>query len=266
MYLTKKQLRKIWTLTGTYIVIGVMALLLFLALGAYGEDATLLILGLLMILLSPVVYKCGRYGEGRAKLINKGKKLMLQQLRPAEFLRIYEETRDNPDNVVAEPTFDVLQMVLLAYDTLGKADEAFDTRNLMMMVMPDKKRQLAKVLHASLLYGCGRTEEAEALYTELLNTKLDAVTTVVMNALTNADRAMARGDFATAEAYFTRILTHSFPKPNPLTVVQAHFHLATICLKTDRVEEAGPHLDYCIQNGGETIFRTESQALQETLL
>ena len=265
MYLTNKQRRKIRLLTGAYIAIGAISLLAFIVFGPYNEDLTLLILGLLMLLLSPVIYKVGRYGEGQAKLINKGNKLVLGQLRPAEFLQIYEETRNNPDNVVAEPKFDVLQMVLLAYDVLGKTEEALDTLALMATVVPEKKRHLLKGLQASLLYANGKVEQAEKLYTELLNTKLDIMAAAVMNALTNADRAMARGDFATAEAYFNRTLTQAFPKPNPLGVVQTHFNLATIYLKTDRTEEAKTHLDYCIAHGGETFFQSQAQTLRNHL-
>ncbi len=264
MYLTKKQLVKIWAITGLYIAIGIVSLAFFFAFLPYSE-AALLIIGLLMLLLSPIIYKVGRYGEGQAKLISKGNKLVLQQLRPAELLRIYEEARNNPDNVVAEPKFDVLQMVLLAYDVLGKTEEALDTLALMATVVPEKKRHLLKGLQASLLYANGKVEEAEKLYTELLNTKLDIMAAAVMNALTNADRAVARGDFATAEAYFNRTLAQTFPKPNPLGVVQTHFNLATIYLTTDRTEEAKTHLDYCIAHGGETFFQSQSQTLRNNL-
>lgn len=260
MYLTRKQLGIIWAITGVYMAIGMVSLAFFFLFLPYSE-IPLLIIGLLMPLLSIAVYKWGRFALGKGRLLSKGNKLLNHQLRSAECLRLYEKVRDNPDNVVAEPDVDVLNLVAVAYVSLQQIDNALDVLDLMMTVAPEKKRPLIKILRASLLYTNGDLNEAEVLYTELANSRLDAMAAFVFNALKDGDRALATGDFVTAEGYFNRLITQQFPKPTPLMLVESHFDLATLYMKTDRMAEAKPHLAYCAKNGGETAFRTEAEKL-----
>ncbi|MBR5773899.1 MAG: hypothetical protein IKY44_03505 [Clostridia bacterium] len=263
MFLTKKALRKIKRLVGFYIGIGIFCIVIAVLFACLkidsGIDKSMVLIGAFALLFGVLFRKIGRYAEGKAKLINHANKLVHNELRPAEFIRLYEQARDCPDNVVSEPDFDVLRLLVLAYDALGETEQVLDTLEQILAIAPAGMRPMAIILKASVLYEMGSTEEAEALYAEVVNMELNFVTRPVMEALVKLDRAMALGDFVTAEAYCRQSLQRkSFPKNTPLSILYTNFNLAKICLKTNRPEEAREYLQYCIENGGETAIKSKA--------
>jgi tetratricopeptide (TPR) repeat protein len=250
MFLNKKALTKIWLITGAYIAVAALCFFLGILCAVLEVDYILdFVLGGLCLAASPLIYKYGCYAEGKGKLIAKGNKFILHQLRPAEFIRLYEEKRNDPGNVVSKPDFEVLQMLAIAYDATGDTVRTLETTELMVAAAPKKKLNRAKLAKCSLLFSLGHFEEAEAIYSDVANSKLDMISKYLADVTMKSDRALALGDLTTAEAYFRQALAR---KSTPLSALYSHYHLATICYRTNGIEEAEVHRSYCIENGGET--------------
>ena len=259
MFLNKKALTKIWLLVGAYLVLASFCFLTAIVFAIFELGYTgHIILGCLCLVLAPLSYKIGRYAEGKGKLINKGNQLVSHQLRPAEFIHLYEEKRNDPSNVVSKPDYDVLQLLLTAYDVLGDCASAMETIEQMITIAPAKKINIAKLLKVSLLFDAGRFDEAEGIYRDVLSKNLDMMSKALADAVMKSDRALALGDDTTAESFFRQSLTQKFPKPTPLSTLSAHYHLAGICYRTNRIEEAEEHRNYCIQKGGETVIQQKA--------
>lgn len=224
--------------------------ILFAFLGIEGNFH--IIVGCFCLGAAPLFYAWGRYAEGKGKLLNKANQLIFHTLKPAEYIKLYEQKRDDPTNVIARPDYQVLQMLVAAYDALEEHDQALSTMDQALAVAPTKHRNRALITKCALLFNYGRFEEAEALYRELSTKELDVMSKTLMDAVIKSDRAMLLGDDTTAEAYYRQSMTRSFPKPTPLSLLYGHYHLARICERTGRHEEALEHLNYCIENGGET--------------
>lgn len=250
MFLNKKSLIKIWLLVGSYLALAVICFLIAIFFAVLEIESKFhIIVGCFCLAAAPLFYAFGRYAEGTGKLLSKGNKLVSQQLRPAEFVRLYEEKRSDPSNVVSKPDFAVLQLLVTAYDALGETDRALETAEQILAISSKKKFARAKLLKCSLLFSIGRSEEAEVIYRDVLNGKLDMMTKYLSDMVMKSDRALALGDDTTAEAYSRQVLKQ---KSSPLSMLYAHYHLARICYRTNRRSEAETHRSYCIKNGGET--------------
>lgn len=253
MFLTKKSLIKIWLLVGADLLIAAFAFLAAIVFALQEiEYLTLVVIGCLCLVLALLSYQSGRYAEGKGKLIAKANKLILQKLKPAEFILLYEEALHNPDNQVSRPDSDVLQLLLTAYDSLGDTEKAFETVEQLLAIAPEKKRNIAKLLKSALLFSASRFDEAESIYREVINENMDIITKNLADTVMKTDRAMFLGDYTTAESYYRQTLTQKYCPATPLYKLSAHYSLAKICYKTDRQEEAEEHRKYCIENGGET--------------
>lgn len=266
MFLTKKALVKIWVKVGAYIALGVLVFCMPLAHTALRPDSVkYVIFGSIVLLLALLFYKWGRFSEGKGKLLNKGRKLIYFEMRPAEFIRLYNEARDCPSNIVSEPDFDVLTMLGAAYDALDDEEHELEILEQMSRIDFKNKEIRVKILKASVLFDKGRKEEAEEIYVEVLRGKKDAFTTAQLDAVTKCDRALAMGDYAVAEEYCKEQLIRPFPKPTPYEDLIHHFKLAEIYCKTDRCDEAKQHLNYCIENGKELPIVNKARAMLEKL-
>ena len=261
MFLTRKALRKIRLIVGAFCV---EALVCFIVFGVFTylevESIALAIIGIICLFLAVSFRAIGRYAEGKAKLLANGNKLVLYELRPQIFIQMYNEARDCPDNVISKPDYDVLRVLAAAYDSCGDSNGALEAIEQMILVAKENQKPHAKLLKAAELFDMGKTDEANQLYSEVTNGKMDAMAKMIADIVMKSDRAMAMGDFAVAEAYFKNRLTKkSLPKPNPLEVLTNHFALAELYCKTERSEQAKPHLEYCIKNGGETNIKTKAE-------
>ncbi len=265
MFLTKKALIKIWLVTGVFLALALLSFWAFSVFSQFFESGILLHLGVFCLSFAPLAYFSGRYTEGKGKLINRGRKLVTQQLRPAEFIRLYMEKRDCPDNVVAKPDYEVLQALVGAYDAAGDKPGALEAAEQMLAAAPERKKPIAKLTKAAILFGLGRMEEAEQLYHQTRGEKMDLLATALADTILKGTRAMAYSDYTTAELHFKQELARTFPKPSPLDRVGANFALALICRNTGRQEEARQYLRYCIEHGGETGMQSAAVDLWNEL-
>ena len=266
MFLTRKARNSINWLTIAYCVLGVLLLLLAgfdALLGAVSWE--LVCIGILAIAFGFLLRPIMRYSLGTNKLLMRANKLVYHQLRPGEFIRLYIQKRDCPDNVVAKPDFNVLNQLAVAYDALDDTAHVQETLDQMLSIAPEKKKAYAMLLKAGMLYGKGQKEEAEQLYREAQNGKLDFMTKATADVVLKTDRAMALGDYATAEAYFKQMLAQSFPKHPPLSVLIAHYNLGKIYALTNHPEKAKEHVNYCLENGGETAIKAKTAEILDFL-
>ena len=149
--------------------------------------------------------------------------------------------------------------MLTAYSALGDKENELKTVDELYSFAPAEKKTLAKLCKCSVLYGCGRTEEAEEIIKQIQSEKLDMMSKSFLDLLLNTDRAMALGDYNAAELCYRQKLQTKFPKPTPLALVVFHLELAEICYKTDRIEEAKEHYIYCVENGGRTVYKAKAK-------
>ncbi len=101
MFLTKKSFRKILIMAICYFVLGTACLtfaILFTNMGIDG--AFLFALAVIVYVLNVIMIFCGRYVEGKGKLINLGNKLVRNELKPAEFIKHYELLKNTDDLII----------------------------------------------------------------------------------------------------------------------------------------------------------------------
>ena len=263
--MTKKGLWKVIIMVGCYFILGSICVALGILCLFLQLDSRSLLVGLICYLCCPLIFFWGRYGEGKAKLIRLASKLLRVELRPAEFIARYEALRNNTELVICKPSLDVLQLVLAAHDSLDNREAALATVDEMIAVAGEKKKAFAKLLKADLLYSHGRVEEAEALFTEARAGKLDMMSQGLADAIMKSDRALALGDYKTAELYNLQMLSRTFPKPDNLNKVVLHIQLGKVYEKLQDTEKAVNHYRYCAEHGGETAMKAEAKAALERL-
>lgn len=257
MFLTKKGFKKILVLGILYFVLGTVTIslsVLFMTLGISGIP--LLMLGVLVYVLCVLVVLWGLYAEGKAKWINLSNKLVRSELKPAEFLKKYEELKGSNDLVIKKPSYDVLMHVAVAYDCLDEREKALAVLEEMVDVAPEKKKSYALLVKTSFLFGYGETEEAEKLFNELQASKLGMMERSLADAILKSDRAMAMGDYKVAEAHNLKLLDQRFPPLDKLSVLVVHNSLAKVYEKMNDCENAVIHYQYCKDNGGKTAVRS----------
>ena len=256
MFLTKKGFRKILIMAIAYFIVGslcIAAWFVFNNLGIY--ENFLLILGIATYLIGVLIIAWGRYAEGEGKLINLGNKLVRVDLKPAEFIEHYEMLKNADDLVIKKPSVDVLRVVSLAYDLLDDRENALATANEMIDIASDKKKNLAKLLKSSLLFSYGETEEAETLFNKIQKQKLNITCSGLADVILKSDRAIAMGDYKTAEVFFLNTLERSFPNPDILDKLICHYQLGEIYAKLQDNDKAIEHYEYCASFGGETAIQ-----------
>lgn len=256
MFLTKKSILKIVIMAIGYFLIGSFAIATWFVFNSIGfYEKFLLILGIITYLLGVLFVFCGRYAEGKGKLINLGTKLVRNQLKPAEFIKHYQSIKNSDDLVVNKPSLDVLQLIIVAYDSLNDKENALATADEMINVSSDKKKNFSKLIKTSLLFDYGKTQEAEALFNEVQSEKLDFMCTGLVDTILKSDRAKAMADYKTAEAYNLKLLERSFPKLDNLGKLVVHYQLGEVYEKLQENEKAVAHYQYCVNFGGETEIK-----------
>ncbi len=260
MFLTRKALKKIKLLVGVYCGLGAFCLIMSIVFVCLNmEIKFLIILGVLALFLGFVFNKFGRYAEGKGKLLNLGNKLVLHQLRPAEFVRLYEQARDCPDNVVSLPDFDVLKMLATAYDAMGEVDLMLEVLEQMLTISDGSRQAQAKLLKSSVLFDMGKIEEAEKLYSEVLNSKMGVITKSMLDDVMQMERAIALEDFTTAEAKLKTSIANPRYSKIPLSALYLHMDLGRVYCKTNHLVEAKECFEYCIENSGETSVKASAE-------
>lgn len=256
MFLTKKGFRKILILVICYFSLGsifVFASILFNSIGF--SDKFLLVLGLILYLLCILMFFWGRYAEGKGLIINLGNKLVRNELKPAEFIEYYENLKNSKDLVVNKPSLEVLQLVVVAYDSLDNKEKAITTADEIIKTVKNKRRNFAKLIKVSLLYSYDRIDEAEALFNEVQRQKIDFACINLVDTILKSDRAMVMGDYKTVEINSLKMLERSFPKLDNLGKLAVNYRLGEVYEKLQDKEKAIFHYQYCVNFGGETAIR-----------
>lgn len=261
MFLTKKSLLKIIIFAIFLSVLG--SICIFLSVGTY--DLFGFVVGTLCLVLGVLYIFRGRYVEGKLRPECKAVVLVRKELRPADFLSEYELLRNSNDLVVNKPSFEMLHYAMAAYSSLHQTEKVFETVEEIIAIAPEKKKAHANLLKVSLLYDCGRTEEADKLFEETHELKLDIMAKALSDGIINAERAVAKGDYKLAELYYLKSLECTFPKPDNLSKLSYHYELAKIYEKMQENEKAIPHYQYCAENGGQTAMRESAKAALERL-
>ncbi len=267
MFLTKENFRRIRKRILGYFLLGS----LMIALGiwtAMVESATVIpfIGGGIIYALCPLVFLWGKDVEGKINLINLGRELVREDLSPAIFLREYYALRKSPDLVVCQPSVEVLEFVAVAHECLNEREKVLETVEEMLSVAPQKKRSLVKLVKCSFLFSYGRTEEAEALFFEAQREKPNAVCRLMIDNIWKSDRAIAMGDYKTAEQHLLGQLSKAFPELDNLGKLVTHFSLGVVYEKLAENEKAAEHYRYCAENGGETAIKESAITALERIL
>lgn len=256
MFLTKNGFRKILIMAIVYFLVGSLSIAVWFVFNNLGiKENFMLVLGIATYLIGLLIFAWGRYAEGEGKLINLGNMLVRYQLKPAEFIAHYEMLKNADDLVIKKPGIDVLRIVLIAYDLLDDMENALATANEMIDVASDKKKNLAKLLKCSLLFSCGEIKEAETLFNEIQKQKLNITCSGLADIILKSDRAMAMGDYKTAEAHNLKTLERSFPKPDNLEKLVCHYQLGEVYAKLQDTDKAIEHYNYCANFGGQTALK-----------
>ena len=256
MFLTKKSFIKALIMAICYFLLGSTCIALFLFFDRMDiSSGDLLTMGIILYLLSIPVFFLGRYVESTGKLINLGNKLVRKKLKPAEFICHYESLRNSEGLILGKPSVEVLQLVATSYDMLGDDEKALATVDEMIFVASEKKKNLAKLFKVSYLFSYGRTEEAEELFNEVQQQKLDMMSYSLVDTILKGDRAMARGDYKTVEMNGLKLLERSVPKLDNLGKLVVHYGLGEVYEKLQDNENAMIHYQYCADFGGETAMK-----------
>ncbi len=256
MFLTRKSFLKILIMAICYFILGSIAISLWFVFNGMGiSENFLLILGIIVYLLCVLMIFWGRYAEGKGKLINLGNKLVRNELKPAEFIMHYESLKKSNDLMIKKPSIEVLQLIAIAYDSLDDRGNALATVDEMIDVVSDKKKVFANLVKTSFLFSYDKKEEAELLFEAAQKQKLDFMCQSLADAILKTDRAMALGDYKTAETYNLKILERTFPKLDNLGKLVVHYKLGEIYEKSQDNCKAITNYQYCVDFGGETAIK-----------
>jgi tetratricopeptide (TPR) repeat protein len=261
MFLTKKGVRKIVIMAVCYFALGCFCITAGIVLTVLNADANFLfVLGAVCYIFCPIIVVYGRYAEGKGKLINLGNKLVLNELNPYEFIKEYQQLKNSTDLVVNKPSFEVLQLVAIAYNSLDDRENCLFTVNEMISVASEKKKVFAKLIKCSIMFSYNMIDEAEVLFNEARTSKQNFICQTLTDSVFKGDRAMAMGDYKTVEAYILKSLSQTFPKLNNLSRLEFNYTLGEVYEKLQNNDKAIPYYKYCIDNGGETAIKESAIA------
>ncbi len=265
MYLTKKSLLKIVLVAICYFALGSICIALSIISAYFQTDYSILYVGIALYLLCPILILWGRYAEGKGILINLGNKLVRNELKPAEFIKHYNDLKSSADLVINKPSIESLHLVATAYECLDDKENCLSTVDEMISVASEKKKAFAMLIKTSFLFSYGMIEEAEALFAEARRLKQNFICQALTDAILKTDRAMAMGDYKTVEFYNLKLLEQTFPKPDNLSKLAVHFKLGMVYEKLQELDKAASYYWYCVDNGGETALKDAAKSALEKL-
>ena len=266
MFLSRKRLARVLLWPICYISIGGICLWLGMRFSALGVGVgSLFTVGAIACVLGVLIIPVSYYNESKAKVINLGNKLVCHELRPAEFINVYEALRKSEDLLVNRPSIDILQLAAIAYDASGDRENSLATVDELVAVAGEKKKTYANLIKVSFLFGNGKADEAEKLFAQTQKNQLDIMCKTLSDAIMKSDRAMAMGDYKIVEAFALQRLSQSVPKLHNLGKLVTHYQLAEVYEKMQDPVKAATHYQYCVSNGGETALKASAGAALERL-
>ena len=266
MFLTKKGLWSVLIMAICYFIVGSFCFATGTALAASDAKSGLLFgLGVFSYVCCLLRIVFGILSEGTGKILYSANKLIRTELKPSEFIQVYQGLRSRTDQVVNKPGIEVLQLVTVAYYLLGDRENCLSAVDEMIAAASEKKKALAKLSKASFLFSYNMNEEAEALFAEARASKQSSMCQALADGILKSDRAIAMGDYKTAEAYNLKMLAQTFPKQDNLSKLVRHFTLGEIYEKSKNYEKAIPHYTYCVEYGGETAIKEKAESALEKM-
>ena len=264
MFLTKKARRKLMFFAVVFFLLGTYSIGLGYFSAAIGLDTGFLIVpGIAMYCVGIISTVAGYYREAKKALLLEGISLVRDKLKPAEFIDKYLTRRYYEPLVVNKPGFELLYTAVVAFDTLNDRENSLKAVDELITVAPPKKKTLALLAKASLLYSYNQTAAAERIYNECLATKLNTACREFADAVGKNDRAKALGDYRTVEAYNLNLLDRTVPKQDNLSKLVIHHTLGEVYELMGEKKNALEHYRYCVDNCGETAMRiTAAEAIQ----
>lgn len=262
MLLTKKSCKKI----AIHVMETIFVCILWLILFGFPESVVLwAIFGSAVVILCLAVVIVGVYTDGAIQWSALGKRLLRHELKPKEFIRWYENLKASGELVIHRPSAGFLEMLACAYEISGDREHALTIYDEMIAAASKKYKPIARLLKASALFCCGRSEEAETLLQEVRKQAPDDTGSKLMETVLKYSRAMAMGDYETVEAFALQRLVQTSPPLDNLGVLACHYDLGTIYEMLDEREKAIPHYRYCVEFCGETVFGENAKAALERL-
>ncbi len=263
MYLDQKAQKKIKILTTAYIVIFLFAL----GAGCLLLSYELIILSIIAGVLTILIRKLGKYSEGSAKLINLGNKKIQTELKPREFIDEINRL-ENDDNVIkGKDDHDILNLLNLAYSSIGEEEKCLEIieRGISSAKPGSQKTISWQIIRMISLYEQKKLEDADLLLSKIESKKLNFLNKANLESAKSLAIPLAKNDMAKAEDYCRkRLLPHKgILKESNLSLASLHLILGEICIKTDREKEGYMHLNYAIENGGETIYPSYAKEIIE---
>jgi hypothetical protein len=247
-------------------IVGTMTIIFGVILKSFNaEGQTLFFLGGFFYFLCICSYFGGKYAEGAGKLINLGNSLVRNQLRPQEFITLYEERKTRTDLIIKKPRHDVLVLVAQAYNLLDDKEKCLLIADEMISVSNDKNRNYAELIKVSYLFDCGMVEEAEEMFLNIQKRKVSILHNLLAESIHKTDRALALKDYHTVELYCLKSLAQTFPKPDNIAKLVAHFALAHAYEGMNRKQDAIIQYEYCVKNGGQTAVVNHAKEALSTL-
>ena len=259
MFLTRKEWIGVLIKNCLWIVISALcgvAVLLLLIVGK--PFVWMVVLGGIALFFGIVGFPIGYYAKGVAPLVVAGRKAINFELRPMDFIILYDQKRSDPGNVVARPHRDVLIWLFTAYAMLRDNENALKTVDAMLSAVPARQKAAVTVLRMAVFYDLGRKEEADDLLAKLQSGPVDARTRRVIDIVMKTSRAEAHGEWEKLEAFYRPRLSLPPKKTTPFLLADTHFELAIVCEKTGRPDEAKMHYTYCAEHGGQTYMQKKA--------
>lgn len=267
MFLTKKARIKIIITTVVSCILGSLCIGIALFSNLFFDlNVDLYItVGLICIVLGILTAIFTPSAEGKDKLIKSANNLLYRELRPSEFIKQYETLKNSSDLAVKRPDYEVLRCVASSYLALMDKEKCLATVEEMIAVAPEKKRMRTLLFKSAILFSFGEAEEGEKLFAKANESALGLSDRNFSDVILKCERAMAFGEFKTAQAYLTHVASRNSALDTPLLKFSAHLDLARIYEKLGDAENAVLQYRYCVNNGGEMPAKELAVAAIERL-
>ena len=203
------------------------------------------------------------YHEGKWRLTSLGNRAVMDALLPDVFLSEYEKAKNAPDNVSSKPSFSLLLFKLVAHELKGDGEGTAATLDEMERLYPKGgKNAITKATRAEDEYEKGSFETGERLLAEAERSAKGLRAKATVRNVRSSARAIAAGDFVTAESYYIRLTSATGIARHPnAAVLIGYFRLAEICRRTDRPKDAKRYLEICRDSGKDTVFAQKARKM-----
>lgn len=209
--------------------------------------------GAILLIGAYLVYRMV-INDGLVKWGRMGSKLIHDEKKPSEFLKLYERLTTSDEFIIKKERLEIFQFVQMSHNVLGEGEKCLEASDKLISLSNKKQKAWAYLMKVGCLYDMGEDEKAEALFNYAKTLKFNYAAASLYDALNKSERSRRQGDYKTAEQYWIKILEQNYPKLSAIDILIANYNLGEIYEQTNEKEKAIFHYNYCIENCGETIF------------